>query len=165
MEASLEARIKKIIESGFETPRILKRVLAEEMALLETDQLKREILGLVYVEPTYILAEKQKEKFSGAFMILATSIGIIIIEEGLSNKDLEHGGYRARYIPYSKIKCVELDSCLLLGIFKLIVGGSVNDPDILIEFDTAAYLKEFDNMVRIIRSKMTALERGFAKDA
>lgn len=158
MNANLESRINEIINSGFETPSILKRVLVREIALLKDDQLNRDILGMVYIEPTYISPVGRREKFSGAVMVLATSIGLIIVQEGSTNLELEFGGYSAQYIPFSKISCVELDSCLLLGEFKLSLGA-LNNPDMFIEFDTSRHFKDFDEIISIIRGKMTELER------
>lgn len=162
MDSALEAKINKIIESGFETPSILKTVLANEMSLLKQDQQDKDILGLVYIEATYLNNVNNNEKFTGAMMMLATSFGLTIVEEGLTNLDLEFGGYRARYIPYSKISCVEIDGCLLLGIFKISLGAS-NDPDMVFEFETTKNFRDFDAIIRIVRSKMTELERHLTK--
>lgn len=162
MDLALEAKINKIIESGFETPSILKTILANEMSLLNQDHHNRDILGLVYIETTYLNIISKSEKFTGAMMLLATSIGLIIVEEGLTNLNLEFGGYRARYIPYSKISCVEIDSCLLRGIFKISLGAS-NDPDIVFEFETTKNFRDFEAIIKIIRSKMTELEHHLTK--
>ena len=164
MDAALETRIQQIIDSGFETPSILKKVLADELALIKQDQQNRDILGLIFMEAQYLFNNVEgSKKFSGAHMIIATTTGLIIVEEGLGELNLEFGGYRARYVPYSKISCVEIDSCLLLGVFKLALGGTLKDPDFVIEFDTAQNFHEFDQIIKIIRSKMTAIERSILK--
>lgn len=163
MDAALEARINKIIDSGFETPSALKRVLKEEMALIKQDQQNRDILGLVFVETTYINTDNIETKFTGAYMILATTTGLIIVQEGLNSQDLKDGGYRVRYVPYYKISCVELDSCLLLGIFELTLSGTLNDPDIAFEFDTADRLQDFEDLAKIIRRKMTSIQKSLEK--
>jgi hypothetical protein len=60
---------------------------------------------------------------------------------------------------YSKIQCLEFDTCLLLGVFKLVLGTS-NEPDLLIEFNTARNYYEFEALVDIVRRKMVENERA-----
>jgi len=162
MDDKLETRIKKIIDSSFETPSILKKVLADELALLKRDQQNTDILGLIYIEPTFIFTPEKNERYSGAFMLLATTAGLINVEEGLTETEVNFGGCRTRFFPYYKIVSVELDSCLLRGVFKIVLGGT-EDSNLVIEFDAARNLSEFQEIIRIIREKMTDIDRHMTK--
>jgi len=81
-----------------------------------------------------------------------------VVEEGQTALELDYGGYRIRHIMYSKIKCLEFDTCLLLGVFKLVLGTG-HDPDLVIEFNTARNYFEFEALADLVRRKMVDIER------
>lgn len=154
MDPAIEAKIKAILESDFETPSIIKTILKKEYEVAGHEG----ILGLVSIEREYLsTAQHPRIRYSPASMLLATEYGLIVVEEGLNAADVEYGGYRIRYIRYSKISCLELDTCLLLGIFKVSVASG-DTPDMLIEFDTAKYFYDFEALINVIRFKMRECE-------
>lgn len=159
MSEQIETKIKEILESDFETPSIIKTILKKESEIAGQEG----ILGLVSIEREYLsTAQHPRIRYSPASLILATRYGLIIVEEGLSAADIEYGGYRIRYIRYSKISCLELDTCLLLGLFKISVASG-NTPDMVIEFDTAKYFYDFEALINVIRFKMRECEINMTK--
>jgi hypothetical protein len=154
MNEELKAKIDKIISSDFEAPSIFKTILKKELAFVE----KEEILDIVSMKREYVDAVRKQQVYSPAVLIIATTYGLIIVEEGQTPLELEYGGYRIRHILYSKIRCLEFDTCLLLGVFKLIMGSGP-EPDLVVEFNTAKYYYDFEALVDLIRRKMIGQER------
>ncbi|NCC77314.1 MAG: hypothetical protein EOM08_12870 [Clostridia bacterium] len=155
MKQELEQKIQKILASNFETPSIFKTVLKKELAITE----KEEIIDIVNIQREYADAVKKTQIYSPAVLLIATTYGLIVVEEGQTALELDYGGYRIRHIMYSKIQCLEFDTCLLLGVFKLVLGTG-NEPDLLIEFNTARNYYEFEALVDNVRRKMVENERA-----
>ena len=153
IDTELDRRINEILESGFNTPSIFKKILGKETAFAKDEK----ILGFVNVEKEYVNQVEKKEVYSNSKLVVATNFGIIIVEEGIDNDNLDFGGYRIRYIMYSKINCLEIDTSLLLGIFK-IAFGSCKEDDIIIEFDKTRDFKNFEMLNDILRNKIIECE-------
>ena len=100
MKQELEQKIQKILASNFETPSIFKTVLKKELALTE----KEEILDLVNIQREYADAVKKTQIYAPAVLLIATTYGLIAVEEGQTALELDYGGYRIRHIMYSKIR-------------------------------------------------------------
>lgn len=160
IDTELERKINEILESGFSTPSIFKKVLSKEMAFAKDEK----ILGFVNVEKEYANQVEKKDVYSNSKLVVATNYGVIIVEEGIDNDNLDFGGYRIRYIMYSKINCLELDTSLLLGIFK-ISFGSCKENDILIEFDKTRDFKNFEILNNFLRNKMIECECHLLKNS
>lgn len=162
MDAILEQKIQSIIQSGFDTPSILKTVLKNELDLLAADQLGRDILGLVYMPSAFITNGLHDEQYAGAHLLLATTTGLISVEEGADSENRYLGGYRMKLFPYSKITCVEIDGSMLKGTFKVQLGNGPG-TDLDIAFDTGEFFNDFMTIIAIIRRRMTAIERRLSQ--
>jgi len=154
MKQELEQKIQKILSSDFETPSIFKTILKKEQSFAE----KEDILEVVNIQREYADAAKKTQIYAPAVLLIATTSGLIVVEEGQTALELDYGGYRIRHIMYSKIKCLEFDTCLLLGVFKLVLGTG-HDPDLVIEFNTARNYFEFEALADLVRRKMVDIER------
>jgi len=154
MNEMIEQKIKNIIESHEEIPTIFKKVLKKELALLEQEA----VLDVVNIKREYSDITKKTDIFTKAVLLIATSFGLVVVEEGVNDLHLEFGGYRVRHVMYSKIKCMDFNSCLLIGTLK-VTTGSINEPDLLLEFNTSKYYSEIEKIVEIIRGKMIECER------
>jgi hypothetical protein len=157
MNKELESKIKRIADAQDDTPNIFKVVLKKELALVAQE----EILDVVLIKREYTDNVKKTSIFSKAVMLIATNFGIVTVEDGLNDAQLEFGGYRIRHVMYSKIKCLDFNSCLLVGYLKVVTGSS-NEPDLSIEFNSSKYYTQLDQFVYTIRGKMIDLERKFA---
>ena len=154
MNNEIALKISRIIDSSDEIPVIFKAVLKKEQALLDTE----DILDVINIKREYTDIVKKNDIFSKAILLVATSFGLVAVEEGQDDSKLEYGGYRIRYVMYSKIKCLDFNTCLLIGHVK-VMTGSTSEPDLLIEFNTSKYYSEIKHFVDIIRSKMIDCER------
>lgn len=149
MTTELETRIQKILDSRDDMPQIIKTILKKEQALAATE----DILDVVYLNRSYADTTKKSGVLSGATLLVATNYGLIAVEEGKENLSIEAGGYRIRHILYPKIKCLDFNTCLLIGHLK-VSTGEVRDPDLQVEFNTAHYYSDFAALVETIRGKM-----------
>lgn len=149
MNAELEQKIQRIKDSRDDTPIIFKVILNKEMGLTEAE----EILDVIYIRRVYSDNVKRTDLFSKAIMLVLTNYGVVIVEEGLEDYQLEAGGYRIRHIMYSQIKFIDFDTCLLVGRLKLMTG-STGDSDVQIAFNTSRYFNDIANAVTTIRAKM-----------
>jgi len=107
----------------------------------------------VYLNRSYADATKKSDILSGATLLVATNYGLIAVEEGKENLPIEAGGYRIRHILYPKIKCLDFNTCLLIGHLK-VSTGQVSEPDLKVEFNTAHFYQDFAALVETIRGKM-----------
>ena len=160
IDKELENKISEILESGYNTPSIYKKVLDKDVAFVKDE----EILGFVHIEKEYVNQVEKKEVYSNSKLVVATNYGIIMVEEGIDSDNLEFGGYRIRHIRYSKINCLELDTSLLLGIFRITFGAS-KEEDILIEFDKTRDFKNFEILIGILRNKIIECECHLLKNS
>jgi len=149
MTTALESKIQKILDSRDDMPLIIKTILKQEQALAATE----EILDVVYLNRSYADPTKKAGVLSGATLLVATNYGLVAVEEGKEDLPIEAGGYRIRHILYPKIKCLDFNTCLLIGHLK-VTTGLVNEPDLQVEFNTAHFYQDFASLVTTIRSKM-----------
>ena len=149
MTTELETKIQKILDSRDDMPQIIKTLLRKEQALAASE----DILDVVYLNRSYADTTKKSGVLSGATLLVATNYGLIAVEEGKEDLPVEAGGYRIRHILYPKIKCLDFNTCLLIGHLK-VSTGLVSEPDLQVEFNTAHYYQDFAFLVETIRSKM-----------
>lgn len=153
MNLNLDQKIKDILESGFQTPRIFKRILNREIGFSENE----DILGIVHLQREYLNSGERAELYSSGRLIVATTHGVILAEEGMEDENPDYGGYRMRYLPYSKITCLELDTSLLLGVFKISPDQCSTDH-ILLEFDKTRNLQDFEQLNQLIHDQIIKVE-------
>ncbi len=149
MNAELEQKIQIIKDSRDDTPIIFKVILNKEMGLTAEE----EILDVIYIRRVYADNVKKTDLFSNAILIVLTSYGVVVVEEGQDDYQLEAGGYRIRHILYDQIKFIDFDTCLLVGRLKL-ATGSTGDSDVQIAFNSSRYFQDVANAVTTIRAKM-----------
>lgn len=149
MTTELETKIQKILDSRDDMPQIIKTLLRKEQALAASE----DILDVVYLNRSYADTTKKSGVLSGATLLVATNYGLIAVEEGKEDLPVEAGGYRIRHILYPKIKCLDFNTCLLIGHLK-VSTGLVSEPDLQVEFNTAHYYQDFASLVETIRIKM-----------
>ena len=149
MTTELETKIQKILDSRDDMPQIIKTLLRKEQALAASE----DILDVVYLNRSYADTTKKSGVLSGATLLVATNYGLIAVEEGKEDLPVEAGGYRIRHILYPKIKCLDFNTCLLIGHLK-VSTGLVSEPDLQVEFNTAHFYNDFASLVETIRSKM-----------
>lgn len=114
-----EVRLE-IEESGFEAPHVFASLLDGEELFTQHS----EILGAVYIKREYFSGPKEKANIeSTAKLLIATSRGVVYVEEGIEKICEDDCGYKMKFIPYNKITCLEVDFCWLLGIFKICSGS------------------------------------------
>lgn len=112
-----------------------------------------DLIDLVFVEPVFKDKNRKTDMEKGAKLLLSTGYGIELVEAGIEDTAREFGGYKVRYIPYKSISAVELDTCLLLGVFRIILNSGY-ESNVEISFLTSEYYKDFTNLIRIIKSKL-----------
>jgi hypothetical protein len=122
MTTELETKIQKILDSRDDMPQIIKTLLRKEQALAASE----DILDVVYLNRSYADTTKKSGVLSGATLLVATNYGLIAVEEGKEDLPVEAGGYRIRHILYPKIKCLDFNTCLLIGHLKVSTGWSAN---------------------------------------
>ena len=149
MTTELETKVQKILDSRDDMPLIIKSILKKEQALAASE----DILDVVYLNRSYADNTKKTAVLSGATLLVATTYGLIAVEEGKENLSIEAGGYRIRHILYPKIKCLDFNTCLLIGHLK-VSTGLVSEPDLQVEFNTAHFYQDFASLVETIRGKM-----------
>ncbi len=149
MTTELETKIQKILDSRDDMPLIIKSILKKEQAMAASE----DIVDVVYLNRSYADTTKKSGVLSGATLLVATNYGLIAVEEGKEDLPVEAGGYRIRHILYPKIKCLDFNTCLLIGHLK-VSTGLVSEPDLQVEFNTAHYYQDFASLVETIRSKM-----------
>lgn len=153
MNLNLDQDIKDILESGFQTPRIFKRILNREVGFSENE----EILGFIHLKREYLGSGEDAKLYTPGKLIVATTSGVILAEEGMMDENPDYGGYRMRYLPYSKITCLELDTSLLLGVFKISPDQCSTDH-ILLEFDKTRNLQDFEHLNQLIHDQISKEE-------
>jgi hypothetical protein len=145
---SVQTKIQEILEASRNVPYIFKEVI-EKKSFISQDE---EIVDLVFLEREYQIASDKTSKlvFKGRLLI-ATSHGIIFMEEGLSEIATDYLGYRIKHISYNKLESVELDICLLQGI--LLLGTSGHNMT-KVQFNTTKDFRKFEQFVNTVRGKM-----------
>ena len=152
MSQDIERKIQQILEQPDALPAVFKGVLKQELALTKPE----DILYIVSLKREYAEGDKKSSVYNRAVLLIATSTNLMVVEEALNPLDLEYGGYRIRHILYSKITCLDFDSCLLTGRLRL--DFSLQGANLEIEFDTSRHYFEFEQLAAVIRQKMIACE-------
>lgn len=147
-----EMKIQEVLNRGFDVPSIFKSVLMKESVFTHDE----EILDVVFLEREYFNEQKKPSNvFSKAKLLVATSHGLILIEEGMNEINTNYMGFKIKYIMYGKIASIELDICLLQGIFKIASDTSSN-AEATVEFNTSKYGRHFEDFIDVVRGKMVA---------
>lgn len=144
---SLEEKIKEILESDFDVHHIFKELVSKQSAFTENE----EIVDLVFIKRKHVDERDTKSAVqSPAKLLIATTHGLVCAEEGFKEITDNYYGYRMKHIYYDKISSLELDICLLQGEFKAVANSSEN-PEIMVDFNTAIYYAEFERFVETVR--------------
>lgn len=145
---TVQTKIQEILEGSRDVPYIFREVI-EKKSFISQDE---EIVDLVFLEREYRIDSDKTSRlaFKGRLLI-ATSHGIIFMEEGLSEIATDYLGYRIKHITYNKVESVELDICLLRGIFLIGTSGRNMTK---VEFNTSKDFRKFEQFVNTVRSKM-----------
>ena len=144
---SLEEKINEIRESDFDVHHIFKEIVTNQSAFTENE----EIIDLVFIRRKHLDDKDKKSPVSDpAKMIAATTHGLVYAEEGFKEISKNYYGYRMKHTYYDKISNLELDICLLKGVFKVAASSSEN-ADIEIKFNTANYFRDFEKFLNVVR--------------
>ena len=145
---TVQTKIQEMLEAGRDVPFIFKEVIRKKSFISQDE----EILDLVFLEREYqIDSDKTSKLVYKGRLLVATSHGIISMEEGLSEIATDYLGYRIKHIPYGKLESVELDICLLQGVLLL---GASGQSMTKVEFNTTKDFRKFEEFVNVIRRNM-----------
>ncbi|MFP4371530.1 MAG: hypothetical protein ACOCW0_00010 [Halanaerobium sp.] len=144
---SLEEKIKEITEADFDVHYIFKEIVTKQSAFTENE----EIVDLVFIKRRHSDERNKDSKIiEPAKIVVATTHGIVFAEEGFKEISENYYGYRMKHTYYDKISNLELDMCLLKGLFKVTANSSKN-AEIEIKFNTANYFREFEHFLNVVR--------------
>ncbi len=147
MIPEVQKRADELVNGGFEVPAIFKAILKREALLVEDT----EILDYVYLPREYRDERAKKgEIFKHAHLLLATAKGIIFVQEGSEEIDVNLGGYRVRYLPYNRVVAIEVDSILMQAELR-IYSGAGEEVRLEVDFNRKRFFKEVTQFVNIIR--------------
>ena len=144
--ATLTEKIDLVLHQNFDIPSGFTDILKEAV---ENDNLN----DLIFIEPVFRDKNNRTDLENGAKMLLTTRYGVVSVEAGIADTSREFGGYKVRYIPYKSICAVELDTCLLLGVFRIILISGY-ESNVEISFLTSEYYEDFINLIRNIKPKL-----------
>lgn len=144
--ATLSEKIELVLHQNYDIPSGFIDILKDAV---ENDNLN----DLIFVEPVFKDKNRKTDMEKGAKLLLSTRYGVELVEAGIEDTSREFGGYKVRYIPYKSICAVELDTCLLLGVFRIILNSGY-ESNVEINFLTSEYYKDFTNLIRIIKLKL-----------
>ncbi|PUU89075.1 MULTISPECIES: hypothetical protein [Halanaerobium] len=146
---SLEQKINSILEAKNDVHHIFKEVISKKSIFTE----KEDIIDLIFIKREH-LNERDIESsvYKSAKLLVATTHGIIFLEEGFKEITDNYLGYRIKHLYYDKISSIELDICLLEGQFKIITDSS-EDPVVKVKFNSSNYYEPFENFVDQIRKQ------------
>lgn len=144
---TLAEKIKEITEADFDVHHIFKEVVKRQSIFTEDE----EIVDLVFIKREHLNERIETSPiFSSAKLLVATTHGLVFAEEGFKEISDKYLGYKMKHIYYDKISAMELDMCLLQGYFKVTTASS-EQPEIMINFNTANYYQEFESFVKNLR--------------
>lgn len=146
---SVEKKIADVLNHDFEVPYAFKQLLRRETYLLPDE----EIQDLILLEREYLQDRNDSPIYSSAKLLVLTSYGLIIAEEGFIKITEDIMGYKILHIPYNKITDIELDVCLLTGVLK-VATNAYGKSESGIEFNTAKYYHAFECFIEALRKKM-----------
>lgn len=144
----VETKIKEILEEEKELPGKFKQALLKQDVLDEDEK----IMDLIFIKREHMNTNIQSPIVSPATLLIATNEGVTIIEEGYVQIAQNYYGYKVKHYKYNMIASIELDICLLEGIFS--ISSNISDScDNAITFDTSLYYTEFENFIKLIRKQ------------
>jgi hypothetical protein len=128
---------------------MLKKVLKDDTLFVDN----KDIIDVIFIEREEVSgdSDSSSKPYEPAKVIIATTYGILFLEEGFNEINDNLLGYRLKKTYYNKIDSVELDICLLTGSFRVYSGGNVSSE---IEFSTTKYFKEFEEFMSIIHENI-----------
>ena len=145
---TVQTKISELLETSRDVPFIFKEVINKKAFISQEE----EIVDFVYLKREHeIGSDKKSRLLHKGRLLIATSHGIIFIEEGLSEIATDYLGYRIKDIMYNKLESVELDICVLQGILLL---GAIGHNMIKVEFNTTNDFRKFEHFVDIVRRKI-----------
>jgi hypothetical protein len=145
----VKSKISNVLEADFEVPYIFKQILKKEASLLPDEKIE----DLIFLGRDYRQELNESPVQYPSKLLVLTSYGLIIAEEGFMKISDDITGYRIKHIPYKKITEIELDICLLLGVLR-ISTNSYGREESSIEFNTARFYRDFELFVESLRSKI-----------
>lgn len=141
--------ITKLLEADFDVPYIFKQILKKETSMLPDE----EIENIVFLEREYLQEKNESPVYSAAKLLVLTSYGLILAEEGFIEITENIMGYKIQHIPFNKITSIELDVCLLSGSLK-ISTSSYGKLELEVNFNTAKYYRNFEPFISALRTKI-----------
>ncbi|TDO94763.1 hypothetical protein DFR79_102140 [Halanaerobium saccharolyticum] len=146
LKERVDKKIIDIFSAGYEAHYMLKKVLKDDTLFVAN----KDIIDVIFIEREEV-SGGSANPYEPAKVIIATTYGIIFLEEGFREINDNLLGYRLKKTYYNKIDSVELDICLLNGSFRVYSGGNVSSE---VEFSTAKYFKEFEEFMSIIHENI-----------
>lgn len=107
----------------------------------------------MFLEREYLQEKNESPVYSAAKLLVLTSYGLIVAEEGFIEITENIMGYKIQHIPFNKITSIELDVCLLSGSLK-ISTSSYGKLELDIKFNTAKYYRNFEPFIGALRTKI-----------
>ncbi|MGL4368990.1 MAG: hypothetical protein ACRCUT_04865 [Spirochaetota bacterium] len=147
-----EQQIRELIANNPHLPVIFEILLTKKSFFNEDE----EILAAIFLEREgFRTTEKFFEKetnFHPATLIVATTYGLTLVQEGGNEVFEKMYGYRIQHVLYDKISHMQLDICLLSGKFSISCGSGASES--VIEFNTAKFYKQFEQFIDILRRQV-----------
>jgi hypothetical protein len=146
----VDKKIKKVTEGGFDIHHIFKKILNKNIIF----KAEEEIVDLIYIDREYIDDRDEKSPVaSPGKLIVATTEGLIFVEEGFEEIANNYLGYRIQFVSYDKVSGIEFDICLLKG--KLVIyTDSSDEANIRLEFNSSKYYDLFEDFLDLLRSEI-----------
>ena len=148
-----EEQIRRLVSETTHLPPVFEVLLTKKAFFTEDE----EIIDSVFLEregfhTTDNFYEKE-HNFHPATLIVATTYGLTIVQEGGTEVFERMYGYRIIHILYEKIAHMQLNICLLSGSFSIACAGGPSG-DTVIEFNTAKYYKQFEQFIDVLRKQV-----------
>lgn len=145
----VEIKIESVLNNDYDVPYTFKEILKKDIYLLADEQ----IVDLIWLEREYLQQANKSHIYSAAKLLVLTSYGLVIAEEGFTKISDDMMGYKILHIPFNKITDIELDVCLLDGVLKIATNGyGKNESGI--KFNTAKYYPQFVKFIEALRQKI-----------
>jgi hypothetical protein len=147
---NVEKKIKRVTESGFDVHHIFKKVLNKKIIFREDE----EIVDLIFIKREHMNERDESSPVaSPGKLIVATTEGLIFVQEGFEEIANNYLGYKIEFVSYEKVSGIEFDICLLEG--KLVIyTDSSDEANITLEFNSAKYYDLFEDFLDKLRSKI-----------
>lgn len=115
-----------------------------------------QIEALVLLEREYLQEKGESPVFAPAKLLMLTTYGLTIVEEGFVKIAENYMGYKVQHITYNKITNIELDVCLLSGRLRISTSSNGSNQS-EIQFNTAKYYRDFEDFIDALRKKIVLL--------